>query len=360
MLLFVLTVSLSAQPSHHSLALTGGRVIPMNGSPYDGFSPSLGADYSLYWKQNDSSLYWTQFWRHPYLGIRANYAHLFNSIVGNRVGVAGFIQAPIYKHLDWLYSVGFSFYTNPYQRTPNPDNDFIGSYVNCLIDLGLCYSFPIYGDNSLFLAFKLVHSSNGYLYKPNHGLNFLQLELGYRFSHNHTEYAPTPSTAWLIPDTILLRHGESPIRFSDYPKNHLFFSLAPGLVMSRNDPLNIIKYYFAYTVEVGYIRNFHPAFSFGGALDFSYNGSHRSLAPDNEWPVYPAITAFWDNHWGPLTLRLGLAHYLAYYPQNWEQYYERVGLFYRFGHHYNQHLGLAMKVHYDHVDFIEWTYAIEL
>lgn len=360
LLSLIVSTTLYAQPSHQSLTLTGGRVIPVNGSPFSGFSPTLGADYSLYWRQNDTTLYWTQFWRHPYFGLRANYAQIGNSIAGNRIGVAGFIQAPVYRHLDWVYSVGLSFYTNPYQRTPNPDNDFIGSYVNCLIDLGLCYSFPLRGENSLFLAFKLVHSSNGYLYKPNHGLNYLQLELGYRFGMQHSDHYVIPHPAWHIPDTVTLRRNESPLRYSDFRKDHLFFSIAPGAVMSRNDPLDLIKYYFTYTFEVGYIRHFHPAFSFGAALDLSYNGSHQQLAHADEWPIYPALTAFWDNHWGPLTLRLGLAHYLAYYPQNWEQYYERVGLFYRFGPHYNQHLGVAMKVHYDHVDYIEWTYAIEL
>lgn len=349
----------SAQPSHYSLSLTGGRVIPVNGSQYDGNSPTLGADLSLYWRQNDTALYWTQFWRQPYFGIRANYAQIFNSIAGNRFELAGFIQGPVYRHLDWVYSVGFSFYTDPYKRTPNPDNDFIGSYTNCLIDFGFCYQLPLHGDNSLFLAAKVVHSSNGYLYKPNHGLNYLQLELGYRFASHPANHYIIPNTAWHIPDTLSLRPSEQPLRWPDFRKDRFFVSVAPGGVMSRNDPLDEINYYFTYTLELGYIRHFHPAFAFGGALDLSYNGAHRQLAPDDEWAVYPALTAFWDNNWGPLTLRLGLAHYLAYYPQNWEQYYERVGLFYRFGPHYNQHAGVAMKVHFDHVDYIEWTYAFE-
>lgn len=348
-----------AQPSHYSLSMTGGRVIPVNGSQYDGNSPTLGIDASLYWRQNDTLLYWTQFWREPFFGIRANYAQIYNSIAGNRVGLAGFIQGPIYRHLDWVFSTGFSFYTNPYKVDPNPDNEFIGSHTNCLIDFGLSYQIPLEKENCLIIAAKVVHSSNGYLYKPNHGLNFLQMELGYRFASHAKGHYVIPPAAWGIPDTVMHRHKEQPLRWDAYHKGRFFVSVAPGAVMSRNDPLDEINYYFTYSLEMGYIRHFHPAFAFGGALDLSYNGSHRRLAPEGEWPVYPALTAFWDNNWGPLTLRIGLAHYLAYYPQNWEQYYERVGLFYRFGPQYNQHAGVAMKVHYDHVDFIEWTYAFE-
>lgn len=353
-LLLTLSSAIFAQPSHYSVSLTGGRVIPVNGSQYDGNSPTLGADVSFYWQQRGEEP-WKRFWQLPYFGIRANYAHIFNSIAGDRFELAGFIEAPAYRNLHWVYSVGFSAYTNPYRISHDTVNSFIGSFLNCLIDFGFSYNFDLHDGNALFLAAKIVHSSNGYLYKPNHGLNYVQAELGYRFASRRYCRADCLQTLdWntlgpgRVPDSAFQR------------KTRLYLSFAPGAVMSRNDAVDDIRYYFAYTAQVGLIRHPHSCFSYGGSLDLSYNFAHRLLAPSDEWPVYPALQVFGDCNWGPITLRLGLAHYLAYYEQNWEQYYERVGLYYRFGDELRHRLGVAMKVHYDHIDYIEWTYAIEL
>lgn len=336
-----------AQPSHYSVSLLGGAVIPVNGSPYDVKSPLLGVDFSAYWKMRGEE--WAYIWRNPSFGIRANYSTIFNSVAGDRFELAGFMEGPVVEWkgggIDWVYSVGFSAYTNPYMRTHDPENSYIGSYLNCLIDLGFLWKFPV-KDQEMFLAAKLVHSSNGYLSKPNHGLNFLQAELGYRW-RNHTHACDTATTS-----SRLFRpyRPERPHRF--------FVSFAPGAVQSRNDDVDYRKLYFAYTTNVGYRYCINSAFAFGGNVDLMYNYAHRALAP-NDVPLYVGASAFWDNTWGPITMRIGLGHYLDYYWQNWEQYYERVGLFYRFGSQRNYYAGVAMKVHYDHVDYIEWTFGFE-
>lgn len=328
-------------PSHVAVALTGGKVIPTAGSPFSGNSPTMGVDATLLWQQDDPQQYWTRFWHQPDFGLRVNYAHVTNGIAGDRFGLAATLQCPLTRHIDWGYSFGFSFYNRPYSRTHNPDNSYIGSVVNCLIDVGLAAHLPLDGTHDLFVAGKVVHSSNGYLYKPNHGLNFLQAELGCRFGPVRQALRPSGT------DSLFVSHG------------HLFLSIAPGAAMSRNDPIDEIVFYPAYMVEMGYVRYYHSCLAAGGALDLSYNYAHRLLAPEDEWPVYPALTVFGDCIWGPVVLRLGVAHYLAYYPQNWFQYYERVGVYYRFGADMRQHAGVGMKVHGDHIDFIEWTYAIE-
>lgn len=341
----------AAQPSHYSVSLTGGRVIPVNGSRYDGNSPTLGIDFAVAWQQAGEES-WMQFWQAPFMGIRANYAHVYNDIAGDRFELAGFLEGEVYRRLHWTYSVGLSAYTRPYCLTHDTVNSFISSYLNCLIDLGFLYDVPLRNGNELFFAAKLVHTSNGYLYKPNHGLNYLQAELGYRF-------ASRPSAGY-FPRSNSLAARWNATRDTSSLHTRIFFSFAPGAVMSREDPIDEIRYYFAYTAQVGVIRQVHPCFAFGGNLDLMYNFAHKAYAPADEWPVYPALHVFGDCNWGPVTLRLGLAHYLAYYPQNWEQYYERVGLYYRFGRDYRQRLGVAMKVHYDHIDYIEWTYSFEL
>lgn len=328
-------------PSHFSFALTGGKVIPTAGSPFGGDNPTYGFDAAVCWRQEDEQHYWTTFWNHPYAGIRTNFAHILNGIAGDRFGLAGFLQGPITRHIDWVYGAGFSLYTRPYRFTHDPENIYIGSVVNCLIDVGLVFNFPVGENYTLFATGKLVHSSNGYLYKPNHGLNYLQAEMGCRFGA-----AQSPVKAPLQDSTFT-------------PFGRWFVMVAPGAAMSRNDPLDKIVYYPTYMSQVGYTHYFHPCFAYGGALDLSYNFAHRKLAPVDEWPVYPAVSVFGDCLWGAFDLRLGVAHYLSYYTQNWFQYYERVAIYYRFGEELRHRAGVGMKVHGDHIDFVEWTYSIE-
>lgn len=330
-----------AQPSHLSFSATGGKVIPTSGSPFSGSNPTIGVDACLLWQQADTSVYWQRFWRIPYLGIRTGYARIVDGIAGDRFALAGTLQAPVTRHIDWTFSGGFSFYTNPYSRSHNPENSYIGSIANCLIDFGFLYNLPLGGNTTLFFSAKIVHSSNGYMYKPNHGLNYLQSEAGLR----------------LGPRRQALRLPAADTAFRPYGRG--FVMLAPSAVMSRYDPLDQITYHPAYTAQIGYLCHFHPCFAAGGALDFSYNFSHTPLASVGQYPVYLAATLFVDDQWGPLVMRIGVAHYLAYYPLNWEQYYERVALYYRLGPARDHYVGVGMKVHGDHIDFIEWTYAIE-
>ena len=89
-----------------------------------------------------------------------------------------------------------------------------------------------------------------------------------------------------------------------------------------------------------------------------YNYAHRLLSHKGESPVYWGLSGFAESHWGGLTLRAGVGHYLDYYWQNWEQWYLRGGIYQRIG---NRHrIGVAMKLHFDHIDYIEWTYMIEI
>lgn len=338
--------TLQAQPTHYAFGPTFGTIIATGGSPFNGRSPTAGIDVAALWQQTDTSVFWHRFWGYPFMGIRANYAHIWHSPAGHRFGLAGTLQGPLIGPLHWTYSVGLSAYTRPYSVTHDTANIFIGSHLNCLIDIGLLYNLPLSDRLALTAALKIVHSSNGYLYKPNHGLNYLQLDIALRYQAVSSQQ-PAVST------------GRRPLtdpHFSPYGRP--FILIAPAAVMSRYDPPDSIRFHPAYTLQLGYIRHPHPCFNYGAALDLSYNFSHSSQPTAPRLPVYPAATLFGDCLWGPLTLRVGLAHYLHRYPLNWSQYYERVALYYRLNPHHM--VGVGMKVHDDHIDFVEWSYAFEL
>ncbi|MBQ4376876.1 MAG: hypothetical protein II793_04185, partial [Bacteroidales bacterium] len=112
-----------------------------------------------------------------------------------------------------------------------------------------------------------------------------------------------------------------------------------------------------YAFQVGASHYFHPCWSYGANLDVMYNYSHDKERQHGESRPYFGLSAFAESHWGRLTMRLGAGHYLDYYRQNWEQWYIRMGGYWNLTSHHR--LGVAMKLHYDHIDFIEWTYMFE-
>ena len=209
-LLALLVISaplLSVAQPHTTVSLLSGYTVP-NSSEWNYIKDvSAGIDAAFAWRQDwgfraDSAAFFP-FLRKPYwMGVRGNFTYFPNDIAGHRIGISGFLQQPLFEirhridsigifreHLNLEMDFGLAFYTNPFCRTPNPDNVFIGSYTNCMIQIGLSYARRMRDMSQVVFAAKFAHSSNGYLRKPNKGLNYLQLSVGYTLSISAVECA---------------------------------------------------------------------------------------------------------------------------------------------------------------------------
>ena len=381
---------LSAQ-SQRTISLLSGYTVP-NSSEWSYIAGgSVGIDGSVSMRQSwgycDTMGYFPLL-RYPYdLGIRANFTCFPNAIAGQRIGVTAFINEPVWylkrrivlqgdtlpvtvkEPLKLEMDAGLAFYTNPYCRTPNPQNVFIGSYTNCLIQVGLSYSRRMRDMSQVVFAAKFAHSSNGYLKKPNKGLNYLQMSLGYVFPERYSERGILESKF----DTADHR-GKSyqPVtnwkeyRLVDNPAfrgSDLIFSYAPGVVMPRYEARQ--KYFYAHTAQAGYIYRFNPARAIGATLDLTYNYSHTAVIQhwheDYRLPFYVGVAGVYEATFHHLTLHTAVAAYLARSEHGTTPLYERVGLYYTFGPEYRRcrhFVGVALKSHMAHIDFIEWHYGI--
>ena len=331
---FFSPISLRAQMV--SLSLNSGCMMP-NDVRYSRFSTvSFGGAVSVAWKPAGNT-YWQHYWRWPAFGVRGSYAHIVGSPAGDRIGLNGFVSAPLWKRMEWILGLGVSAYTKPYSLTGDTNNVFIGSVLNCLIDVGVAYRL----DSHLSLALHLLHSSNGMLERPNQGLNFVQLDFSCAL--------PSHATLQQTDDTLPVPH------FSHCEEWGL--SLAPGLVMSR-DPRRQ-GYFGCYDVGIHYQRYVKPLVAFGGTLDLWYNSADRweLLLHDNPYrlPLYLSAMASMELFCGPLSLRLGAGTLVLGSSQISIPYYERVALFYNVGCHY---AGVSLHAHGGRVEFIEWTYGV--
>ena len=376
------------QPPIGAVAFTAGYTMPNKTEWSYIAGATYGVDASLLWNVS-GALPWHRAWRMPSFGLRANYAYIPDGIAGDRFGMAAFMVNPLWNPelhpasllrrtvLSWELDFGLSGYSNPYCRTPDMRNEFIGSYLNCLIHFGLRYDVSVgMGGSGLTFAAKLVHSSNGYLQKPNQGLNFLQGEIGWMLAPKTGEpknSVEQKNTLDAIVSPIVSNDGsprDDISRFSLQPHSYLSFSYAPGLVQPRFSGASR-RYFYCHTAEAAYLwrpdtrDGYLGRFAYGGGIDLSYN---FSMAEQSRWyhdnygydlytlPFNICYFGTFEPYWGPMSVRISLGGYLLKDSNPHVvslPFYERVGLMYHsacglFG-------GISMRAYAAHVDFIEWN-----
>ncbi len=301
-------------------------------------TPTFGADATLLWRTRGDE-YWKQLWRHPSFGIKASFAAIPHGIAGHRLGLTGMLHFDLAPRWEGQLGAGLSAYTNPFCFSGDSNNIFIGSFINCLIDLGIAYHLT----NRTSVALRLLHSSNGMLYRPNQGLNYLQLDLACTLG---------PKRAF---------HAEPPPGAPPMETHEVGLALSLGTVMSYNPKQE--GYYPCYDLSLNWQRYLSPRFALGGTLDFWYNFTDRASVYRthdlHNVPVYLSGLAFGEIFVGPLSLKAGIGPVILVSSSVGIPFYERVGLYYNFParRHY---LGIALNAHAGRIEFVEWTAGLRL
>lgn len=336
LMLLPAAVGLSQETLHSwDFSLNGGYMMPNNSAYRANASSTFGVDVT-WWGRGIDTAYWRARRHYPSFGLRASYAHIPNSVAGDRFGLVGLLRQPLFgsRHWDWSVGLGLSAYTRPRSITGDTNNIFIGSLINCLIDLGIAWH-PM---DCLYLAARVLHTSNGMLMWPNMGLNYFQFDLGYSFGQR------TPRT---FPTTVAEPRS---------PQSEFGIAISPGMVMSRDQDFD--GYFFCYDISLYFQRHTSPVFAFGGAIDLWYNTNDtRHLEREDSpyrLPLYVSAMAMMELFWGPVSLKMGVGPNILVSPQVTIPFYERVGAYYNFGTNY---VGVAVNAHGGRVEFIEWTYG---
>ena len=326
-------------------SLNAGYMMPNNSAYRDNASSTFGLDATCWWRGLDSS-YWRVLQGYPSFGIKVSYAHIPRSLAGDRIGLTGHLRQPLFgsRYWEWSAGLGVSAYTKPRSITGDTSNIFIGSLINCLIDLGITYR-PV--DN-LFLSARVLHTSNGMLMWPNMGLNYFQVDVGYTFGNYNADWK-----------SALQRRRERYPEMADtcrMPKSEFGIAFSPGTVMARD--LDFEGYYFCYDVSLYYQKYTSSTFALGAAVDFWYNfcDTRHLNREDGVYniPLYLSAMFVFEHFWGPVSLKAGIGPNIVVSPQVTIPFYERVGAYYNFGRNC---LGVAVNAHGGRVEFIEWTYG---
>ncbi|MBR1550161.1 MAG: acyloxyacyl hydrolase [Bacteroidales bacterium] len=328
--------TLSLSHSHWQLGINASYAMPNNFDMMEYSRGTFGFDVTWFSRQSGNE-YWRLRKHYPAFGIRGSFACIPNAIYGHRFGLAGIVQAPLGRLLDYHIGLGLSSYTRPQSITHDPDNIFISSVVNCLIDVG----FDLRLGDRYLLSASLLHSSNGMLLFPNKGLNFLQFGAAVKLGNEYERTLDWQHSRNLI-DTATLIPPEFSIAFS------------PGTVMSRDTTFP--GYYFCYDLALTYQRYASPTFAYGATIDFWYNFvDHEQLQYERSpytLPVYLSALGTMEFFWGPLSIKAGIGFSIVSSPQVSTPLYERVGAYYNLRRVF---LGVGINAHGGRIEFIEWT-----
>lgn len=336
--------------------LRGGRVVP-------NFPGTNLWDIHLYGmdlrvgKQTYGKAEWEQWFGYPEYGLTLRYGHFTDKLLQDKLALFWYIGGNFYetKRVSFKYQFGsgLAYFFNPYHPTVNPENYFIGSHLNAHIDLHLALEFKLSDRVDLALRGNFSHSSNGAIRFPNYGINPLSGQLGVKYHFNSR-----PERIYTI-DTIT----------SFQPKNSFYFYVAPGWKQSKknfvygtDDKYSCKTTYLTTTLQLGYYRQFHPKYRYGGGIDIMYSSELRTHFPVEQRNELKYITsaAFvsFEFLYNRFVLHTAIAAYVYRSADFYEWYYERVGFKILLGKHKNHFAALTIKAHAGMIDYIEWGYGL--
>lgn len=331
-----------------------GRVMPTLKTDHFLWETDLvGAEIRV-GKQTTGEKEWEQWFRFPSYGAALRYSYFNRPSLGDEIAILGFLNGYFVQRPKFAFyyqlGAGVGFWTKKYNFYTNPENIFIGAYATAHLDLGLGISARLSDHLDFVLKGVFSHSSNGVLALPNYGINGVTVSAGvkYRF---YKQLEPIRN----VVDTTT----------TFVPKNSLYISIAPCVKQSRAefslDHVSPRHYCFATTLEIGYLRQFHPKYRYGAGLDLFYNSEILTYFPVEEQNVgkcfMPAAFGSFDVLFNRIVFHVAVGAYIGRYYDFYKPYYERMGVQFLLGKDKNHTVGASIKAHLGRADYIEWNYS---
>ena len=165
-------------PHHPSI----GYLLDKNISSYE---------LNISWQTRGEKL-WHKIYNYPVVGISYSKTTLSNEDVFGEANIFYYyINAPIRRgkifSVNYRLGTGFSFVSKPFDIQSNYMNIAIGSRTNIYMTLGLETELTILKKLRLLSGITLNHFSNGNIYRPNLGLNYITLYSGVKYFINSNQ-----------------------------------------------------------------------------------------------------------------------------------------------------------------------------
>ncbi len=297
------------------------------------------------WKERSQNIY-AHLYRNPRYGVGFYSGYIHNEIYGNPMAIYGFYEIPFHRKKSkwlWVYNIGLGlgFNFKHYDPLSNPHNEIIGSNRNFYVSFNFegKYSFTPHWYGGFGVGLK--HFSNGKMFLPNKGMNFvpITLSLGYQFHPNTFESIKPQQTLAFKPFNIFQVYGAIGHRNYTYSQGN----------------------YFKSTLSLGYLRQFSYKFRVGAGIEGFYSaGSLKRNQTDksdfNKMFSYGVVGLFEWVITDRLYMPLNVGYHINRNVENDEsKVYKRIGARYLFGKNKKLFAGVSLKVTETRSDYIEWT-----
>lgn len=330
------------------------------------------------------------------LGVRYNFNHAttmhrdaadwgddlevdYQTHLGDVLTLYGRFDRPLFRTHRWVggyyIGTGVGYAMSCYDRERHVDNELIGTHVNIFFTAGLFVDFYVAREWAVRAGVDFAHHSNGALYRPNKGANYLGPFVGFLYSPQlmrHSErretIIATDEEDWhKYPWFVELSLGVGGKSLNEDWQNTQFNS-QPTDPDYRTEKFSV---YGAFSLQTDVMYRYARRWATGLGVDVFYGdyasktarmaGNAGSVV--SPWSVGMAVKHM--AYYGRLKACLGLGYYLYRHAGKLAEaietrYYECVGLSYSIPHASGLSVGFSIKAHKTKADFTELSLSIPI
>ena len=296
-----------------------------------------------YLTKTDGSKEWHRVWNYPDVGFNILYMGYDDPRLGQAWITTVFIQKYFGPEngpfrLSFKLAPGLSFSNEKYDEDTNPDNTYVSTTLNGILEGNILAHYDITPKLAVFGGVVFTHYSNGGVKAPNKGFNVPSVTLGMYFTPNPESF--TPITDPLPP-------------FKRHTRFNLMYAPSAKMISAEDK-----QTYFAWTVSgyASFYRSRKSAFTLG--TDIFYNNSIPVREEGNDSKYRVGVHAGHDLIAGKNSILFQLGYYVYRPVEVDTRTYWRLGI----KHHITDalFLGANLKAHLGKADVIEWSIGFRM
>ncbi len=296
----------------------------------------------------------------------------YDSRLGNVLTLYATFSRPFFRLRRWqagyYLGMGIGYSAVKYSTVDCIDNELIGSHLNIYFTAGLYARYQVSSDIAVTGGIDFAHHSNGALYRPNKGANYLGpfIGLAYCCSSGNTPSSPATSPAASVFQRYtfveLSAGGGGKTLLEDWQRTQFHTPIGqPGYRTSK------FPVYGAFSFQTSFMYRYARRWASGiGIVVFYGDYSDKVARIDAQagytgelhspWSV--ALSARHEAFYGRLSARMGVGYYLYRHAGHSARevekpYYECIGLFYSFPRLHDIAIGFNVNAHATKADFTE-------
>jgi len=293
-------------------------------------------------KQTNGSKWWHRVYAYPQTGFSLMYFDFANpKIVGNATGVISYINMPLVRSRDFLFSfqagAGLGYLSKRFDTKTDYKNMAIGSHINSAIRVHFLTRYRLTKELLFHLNYGITHFSNASFRLPNFGINNISLSAGLSYDIN-------PDPEFLKP--------EIPV-----PDKRLIIECVYGTGVKENYPPDG-KQYFAHSFYTQFVKPLSHKSRIALGADAFYDLSLFRFLSDSlsdgekhVKTIRAGIHTGYEMAVSKFTLLIHFGYYLIDETNIDGHFYHRYGLKYQAGK--NLFINLSLKSHWARADFAE-------